>query len=118
MPCPGRPVRRGPSGSRLSLAADIHRRTKDTGYISRRPRWNSWRGAPNQSDAPFLVSRNTKTYASGMTISVFSVLVMIVGLLVWLISQNGTLKTIGLACFTAGLAAALVVLGSGVVRIR
>lgn len=38
-------------------------------------------------------------------------LVALVGILVWALAANGNVKTIGLACFTAGLAASLVLFG-------
>lgn len=54
-----------------------------------------------------------------MMIITFAAILALVGLLVFLISANGVLKTIGLACFTAGLAAALVLSGgSSPVRLR
>lgn len=37
--------------------------------------------------------------------------VMLVGLLLWALPTTGWVKTIGLACFTAGLAASLVLFG-------
>lgn len=58
------------------------------------------------------------TQGVGMTINLFAALVAIVGLLTFLISNNGTLKQIGFGCFVGGLAAALVALGGNVVRLR
>ena len=56
-------------------------------------------------------------HAAGMTITLFAALVGLIGLLVFLIASNPVVKTIGLACFTAGLAACLVVMGNPV-RLR
>jgi hypothetical protein len=53
-----------------------------------------------------------------MTIQLFAVLVAVLGLLAYLVSNNGKVQAIGLACFTAGLAAGLVASGSGVLRLR
>ena len=54
-----------------------------------------------------------------MLILTFAALLALVGLLVYAFATNGSLKTIGLACFTAGLAAALVLAAGGSpVRLR
>src|ERR1700761_6239515 len=58
-------------------------------------------------------------HAGGMFILTFAALLALVGLLVFAFATNGNLKTIGLACFTAGLAAALVLAAGGSpVRLR
>jgi len=44
--------------------------------------------------------------------------VMLVGLLLWALPTPGWVKTLGLACFTAGLAASLVLFGGTDVAVR
>ncbi len=46
-----------------------------------------------------------------------SVIVALVGLLAWALSTNGNVKTIGLALFTAGAAATLVLFGGDSIRV-
>ena len=46
-----------------------------------------------------------------------AVIVALVGLLAWALSTNGNVKTIGLALFTAGAAATLVLFGGEAVRV-
>ena len=54
-----------------------------------------------------------------MLILTFAALLALVGLLSWALSSNPKIQTIGLACFTAGLAAALVLAAGGSpVRLR
>ena len=52
-----------------------------------------------------------------MLVAVFAAAVALVGLLVFAFAGNPNFKTIGLACFTAGLAACLVMFGGPTLRI-